>query len=595
MPTPRRQPLNKVGSVERSTPFSDFAGISMLALLSVRDIVLVELAELDFTPGLNVLTGETGAGKSILLDALGLACGARGTGRAGLRPGAAQGSAVSIFALEPGHPALGLIEESGLGGESSGEIVLRRMVAPDGRTRAFVNDQPVGIALAREIGAALLEVHGQADDRGLFDNATHRVLLDSSGGNIALAETVGAAHAEYAAAVRRLEDLKRSRAGAAEEIDFLTHASRELDQLAPEAGEEERLASERALLMNAGRIAEEVDTAVGFVTGDGGAELNLGSALRRLSRLSPEGREAASAAEAALEAAFAHTEEARRELESLAARLDVEPGRLEEAEERLFALRAAARKFNVPSEKLSELQAEFEAKLALLDSGENGIKAAEQDVSKTRAAFLEKAAQLSKARGKAAKSLEQAVAKELRPLKMGAARFRVGLTPLSEKEIGPNGTERVTFEVATVEGAAFGPLAKIASGGELSRFALALKVALAEASPPSVLVFDEIDRGVGGAVADAVGERLQRLAADTQILLVTHSPQVAARGNTHFRISRKGDQTLVEQLAEDARVEEIARMLAGAEITDEARAAAKRLLSEARGEAPSKKGRPARD
>jgi DNA repair protein RecN (Recombination protein N) len=565
----------------------------MLALLSVRDIVLVEQAELDFTSGLNVLTGETGAGKSILLDALGLACGARGTGRAGLRPGAAQGSAVSIFATDSGHPASSLIDKNGLNGEKFGEIILRRTVTPDGRTRAFVNDQPVGVTLAREIGAALLEVHGQADDRGLFDGATHRVLLDSYGGNNPLSESVSTLHANLSTAVRRLEDLQRARAGAAEETDFLTHATRELAQLAPETGEEERLASERALLMNASRIAEEVGTAIGFVNGDGGAELNLGSALRRLSRLSPEGRQAASAAETALEAAFAHTEEARRELESLAARLDVEPGRLEEAEERLFALRAAARKFNVPPEKLPELQAKFEAKLALLDSGESGIKAAEKDVSEARAAFLSQAATLSEAREKAAKLLEQAVAKELKPLKLGAARFRVALTRLSEEEAGPRGLERVTFEVATVEGAAFGPLAKIASGGELSRFALALKVVLAEASPPTVLVFDEIDRGVGGAVADAVGERLQRLAARTQVLLVTHSPQVAARGNTHFRISRKGDQTLVEQLSEEARVEEIARMLAGAEITNEARAAAKRLLAEARSETP-KQNRKAR-
>ncbi len=554
----------------------------MLALLSVRDIVLVEKAELDFTPGLNVLTGETGAGKSILLDALGLACGERGTGRAGSRPGAAQGSAVAIFETNSDHPASRLINENGLNGENIGEISLRRAVTADGRTRAFVNDQPVGVALAREIGGALLEVHGQADGRGLFDGATHRVLLDSYAGNSPFALSVRTAHANLSTTTRRLDELLRARAGAAEEIDFLTHATRELAQLAPELGEEERLAGERALLMNASRIAEEVGAAIGFVNGDGGAELNLGSALRRLSRLSPEGRQAASAAEGALEAAFAHTEEARRELESLAARLDVEPGRLEEAEERLFALRAAARKYNVSPEKLPELQAEFEEKLARLDSGDSEIKAAESDVTSARATFLKHAATLSKSRKKAAKLLEQAVAKELKPLKMGAARFRVALTEISEEEAGPHGLERVAFEVATVEGAAFGPLAKIASGGELSRFALALKVVLAQASPPSVLVFDEIDRGVGGAVANAVGERLQRLAAGTQVLLVTHSPQVAARGNTHFRISRKGDQTHVEQLSEDVRVEEIARMLAGAEITDEARAAAKRLLAEAR-------------
>jgi DNA repair protein RecN (Recombination protein N) len=561
----------------------------MLATLNVRDIVLVEEAELEFTPGLNVLTGETGAGKSILLDALGLACGKRGTGRSTLRPGAAQGSATAIFETGSDHPALNLVDENGLSSESEGELILRRSVIADGRTRAFINDQPVGVALVREIGSALLEVHGQSDDRGLFDGGTHRVLLDGYGEHQSLATEVVAHFAQLSAATRRHEEMLRSRAGAAAEIEFLTHSARELAQLAPEIGEEDRLASERALLMNASRIAEELSTAIGFVTGDGGAELSLGSALRRLSRLSPEGRQAVSAAEKALESAFAHTEEARRELESLAARLDAEPGRLDEAEERLFALRAAARKYNVVPEKLPELQAEFEAKLALLDVGEDGVKASEKDIARAREAYVSKAQILSEARETAASRLEQAVAKEFVPLKLGAARFRVALTRLGEADAGAHGLERVGFEIATVEGAEFGPLARIASGGELSRFALALKVVLAGASPSAVLVFDEIDRGVGGAVADAVGERLQRLAAETQVLLVTHSPQVAARGNTHFRISRKGDQTRVEQLSEAARVEEIARMLSGAEITGEARAAAKRLLSEASGEVSTSK------
>lgn len=563
----------------------------MLASLSVRDIVLVEKAELEFTPGLNVVTGETGAGKSILLDALGLACGERGTGRASIRPGAGQGAAVAVFQTPASHPAQGLADDNGLSGEIAGEMILRRVVAPDGRTRAYVNDQPVGITLAREIGSALLEVHGQADDRGLFDGATHRRLLDAYGGHLALAENVSALYAEHANALRRQAELVKARASATAEIDYLTYAVRELGQLAPEAGEEERLANERALLMNAGRIVEDIGAAIGFITGDGGAELNLGSALRRISRLSPEGRQAASAAETALEAAFAHTEEARRELESVAARLDAEPGRLEEVEERLFALRAAARKYDVAPENLADLQAQFEEKLSLLDSGDQAINAAMRDVERTREAYLKEAGTLSKARAAAAKKLELAVAKELAPLKLGAARFRVALIRVPESDAGATGLERVTFEVATVEGAGFGALAKIASGGELSRFALALKVALAEASPPAVLVFDEIDRGVGGAVADAVGERLQRLAANTQVLLVTHSPQVAARGNTHFRITRKADKTIVTQLSDEERVEEIARMLAGAEITTEARAAATRLLSEARSETPVRKKR----
>lgn len=561
----------------------------MLALLNVQDIVLVETAELKFTAGLNVITGETGAGKSILLDALGLACGKRGTGRAGLRPGSTQGSAIAIFETGSSHPALGLLEENGLVSENADELILRRSVSQEGRTRAFINDQPVGVALVHEIGAMLLEVHGQTDDRGLFDSTTHRVLLDAYGRHEKLAADVGKSYADLSVAMARHQELLHARASAATEIEFLTYATTELAQLAPKIGEEESLASERALLMNGSQIAEEISTVISFVTGDGGAELNLGSALRRLSRLNPEGRQAVKLAEAALEAAFAHTEEARRELESFAARLDVEPGRLDKTEERLFALRAAARKYNVAPEKLPELQEEFDAKLTLFDSDEGEIKTVENKVNQVRKAFLRQAALLSKGREKAAKRLEQAVAKELVPLKLGAARFHVALTSIPEAEAGAFGLERVGFEIATVEGATFGPLTKIASGGELSRFALALKVALAEASPPVVLVFDEIDRGVGGAVADAVGERLQRLAAGTQVLLVTHSPQVAARSDNHFRISRNGDEMRVEQLSEVARIEEIARMLAGAEITGEARAAAKRLLSEARSKAPKQK------
>jgi DNA repair protein RecN (Recombination protein N) len=564
----------------------------MLASLTVRDIVLIEKAELDFASGLTVLTGETGAGKSILLDALGLAAGNRGTGRAALRPGAGQGASIAIFEPQRDHPSRLLLAENGLD-VGGGEIILRRVVSSDGRTRAFVNDQPVSVTLARDIGSALLEIHGQADDRGLFDAGTHRALLDAAGGHGDLVRQTAELHGLHAAAAARCDEIKRLRASAAAEIDFLTYAVRELGQLAPEEGEEERLASERALLMNASRIAEDLGAALDFLSGDGGAELSLASALRRISRMNPEGRKLAAAAETALESAVAQAEEARRELEHAASRLEAEPGRLEEVEERLFALRAAARKYNVPADRLAALRTEFEGKLALLDTGEEGIRAAGREAARTREAWLSVAHMLSAARRDAAGKLEQRVARELAPLKMAASRFRVALTAIEESEAGANGLERVRFEVATVEGAGFGPLARIASGGELSRFALALKLALAEASPPAVLVFDEIDRGVGGAVADAVGERLQRLAAVTQVLLVTHSPQVAARGNTHFRITRRGDTTKVEPLAAEERVEEIARMLAGASVTGEARAAARRLLDEAhtRPASPKKRAR----
>jgi DNA repair protein RecN (Recombination protein N) len=494
---------------------------------------------------------------------------------------------VAIFALDAGHPAWAMLADNDLAADDTGEILLRRTVTADGRTRAFVNDSPVGVQLAREMGAALLEVHGQADDRGLFDAATHRVLLDAFGGHGALAVAVAERYRAYAAADARVEELKRAAASAVAEIEYLTHAAKELRELAPEAGEEAALASTRALLMQGERLAQEISAAAEFVSGDAGAEVGLAAALRRLSRLPVEGREAAQAAEQALDSALALTQEAKAELQSLLARLDVEPGKLEQVEERLFALRAAARKYNVPADGLMALQTEFETKLALLDGGGVSIGAAEAERTRAHAAYRDEAEALSKARAAAAKRLELAVAKELEPLKLGGARFRVMLHPASEES--PHGKERIAFEIATVEGAAYGDLAKIASGGELARFALALKVALSEASPPAVLVFDEVDRGVGGAVAAAVGERLQLLARTTQVLLVTHSPQVAARAAKHFRISRNRDATRVEELEPEARVEEIARMLAGAAVTEEARAAARRLLAEAQEQAPRKK------
>ena len=560
----------------------------MLASLTVRDIVLIERAELHFGAGLNVLTGETGAGKSILLDALGLAAGERAQGRVAIRAGAEQGAAVAIFDIAPKHPVRSLLSSNGL--EDGAEIILRRTVSSDGRSRAFINDQPVGVQLAREIGGLLLEVHGQADDRGLFDSATHRQLLDAFAAHLPLAEDVARLSAAVTGAAKRLSELKIAREAAAREIDYLAHAAKELKELAPEPGEEAGLASTRALLMNSGRLAEDIAAAVEFLSGDGGAEVRLAGALRRLSRLPPEGKGLIGPAFAVLESGLAQAEEGRRELESLLSRLEFEPGRLEQVEERLFGLRAAARKFGVKADSLADLRKEFESKLALLDAGGQSIASAEQELAQTQSAYGEKAKALSAARATAARRLEAAVEKELGPLKLGAARFRVSLQPTGD-DAGPGGLERVLFEIATLENAPFGSLSKIASGGELARFALALKVALAEASPPAVLVFDEVDRGVGGAVAAAVGERLQRLARTTQVLLVTHSPQVAARASRHFRITRKGDATRVTELDDGERVEEIARMLAGAMVTEEARAAAKRLLAEAEPVRPSAKKR----
>jgi DNA repair protein RecN (Recombination protein N) len=558
----------------------------MLATLKIRDLVLIEDVALDFAPGLNVLTGETGAGKSILLDALGLAAGARAGGRSTVRTGAQQGSAVTIFDLAPKHSALGVLEANGIPGE--GEVILRRAITADGRTRAFVNDEPVGVGLLRDLGGMLVEIHGQSDDRGLFDTSTHRHILDVFGGNEELTIGVASRFAEYESTRAKLDELRKAAAAAAADADFVRHAADELSALAPEAGEEARLAAERAMLMNASKIAEDISAAVDLLAGERGAESSLAGALKKLSRTNEEARKAAFAAEAALEQAFAQAEEARRDLEGLLSRLDSDSSELERKEDRLFALRAAARKYGVPADDLPRVAAEFQAKLDSLAGGGTSLKSAEGDVARTRAAFLDVARKLTAARKAAAKKLEGAVASELIPLKLAHAKFRVALEPLADDAATANGLERVAFEVATVESAPFGPLTKIASGGELARFSLALKVALSETSPPAVLVFDEVDRGVGGAVADAVGERLQRLARTTQVLLVTHAPQVAARADRHFRITRKGDRTRVDMLGDDARGEEIARMLSGASVTDEARAAARRLMNEA---APQKKTR----
>jgi DNA repair protein RecN (Recombination protein N) len=551
----------------------------MLATLKIRDLVLIEDVALDFAPGLNVLTGETGAGKSILLDALGLAAGARAGGRSSVRNGASQGSSVAIFELAKKHAAFAVLDENGI--PADGEVILRRAITEDGRTRAFVNDEAVGVGLLRDLGGMLVEIHGQSDDRGLFDNATHRRVLDAFGGHEALAGEVAQLFAVFEQARAHLEDLRKAAAAAAADEDFIRHAANELSALSPESGEEAKLAAERALLMNASKIAEEVSGAAELLGGERGAEASLAGALKRLSRMNEAARNASAAASAALEQAFAQTEEARRELEQLLSRLDVDGSDLERKEDRLHALRAAARKYGVQPDELPRVFAEFQVKLDSISGDGTGLKTAEAAAAKAKSAFLEKAQKLSAARKTAARKLEGTVVSELIPLKLAHAKFRVALEPAADDTLSAHGLERVAFEVATIEGAAFGSLTKIASGGELARFSLALKVALSEASPPAALVFDEVDRGVGGAVADAVGERLQRLSKSTQVLLVTHAPQVAARADRHFRITRKGDRTRVDLLSDAERAEEIARMLSGAAITDEARAAAKRLLSEA--------------
>ena len=561
----------------------------MLAALTIRDIVLIEQAALEFAAGLNVLTGETGAGKSILLDSLGLAAGGRG--RAGVRPGAAQGSATAVFDPPPGHAARALLAQQEIASDADGgsEIVLRRTLAADGRSRAFINDQAVGVGLLKDLGGLLLEVHGQQDDRGLFDTATHRALLDGFGGLASQADAVAALFAKWDGARQALTELRALAEKAQADADYVRAAAAELSDFAPQPGEEEKLAAERTLMMNATRIAEDVSAACEALAGERGAEAGLSQALKKLSRLKEEARRLTAPAESALEQAYALAEEARRELDGLMSRLDSDGGALERAEERLFALRALARKYGVTPEGLPALSDEFTAKQDALADGGGQINRAQAAVAAAREAYLVTARKLSKAREQAARRLEAAVALELAPLKLGHAKFRVALTVLDDEAGTANGLERIAFEVATLEGAGFGSLTKIASGGELARFSLALKVALAQTAPPVAMVFDEVDRGVGGAVADAVGERLQRLAETTQVLLVTHSPQVAARAARHFRITRIRDKTRIELLDDDQRLEEIARMLSGANVTDEARAAARRLVAEA--SAPPKKQR----
>jgi DNA repair protein RecN (Recombination protein N) len=550
----------------------------MLATLKIRDLVLIEDVALEFSGGLNVLTGETGAGKSILLDALGLATGARAGARSSVRSGATQGSATAIFDLPRGHEARHVVASNGFAVE--GEIILRRTLAGDGRTRAFLNDEPIGVALLRDLGSDLVEIHGQTDDRGLFDSATHRRLLDAFGGHQTLADDVAACWQTLERLRSEADDLRSAAQAAARETEFLRHAVDELSALAPQEGEDERLAGERALLMNANRIAEDVSFVIESLSGDRGAETALAAALKRLSRLYPEARARVKTAETGLDQAFALTEEARRELDSMLSQLELDSGLLEKKEERLFALRAAARKHAVRPDELPKLLQECEAKLEIVSGSDETLKRLLAEVARAGDAYLAAARKLTSARETAAAQLQAAVARELGPLKLAHAKFRVALEALADGG-NANGLERGSFEVATIESAAFGPLAKIASGGELARFSLALKVALAEASPPAALVFDEVDRGVGGAVADAVGERLQRLARNTQVLLVTHSPQVAARAERHFLITRARDRTRVELLSDEERVEEVARMLAGASVTGEARAAACRLLAEA--------------
>ncbi|HYD11582.1 MAG TPA: DNA repair protein RecN [Allosphingosinicella sp.] len=550
----------------------------MLTRLSIRDVVLIDLLELEFGPGLGVLTGETGAGKSILLDALGLALGMRAD--SGLvRAGQTQAAVSVAFEIAPEHPAWAALEENGLAWEPGEPLVIRRIVRADGGSRAFVNDQAVSAGLVRELGAGLVEIHGQHDDRGLLNPRGHRALLDGFG-----RVDTGAAAAAWAAvqaAEARLAEARAAHETAERDREWLAHAVEELDRAAPRQGEEEALAGLRATMQAGARLGDELATIVALIQGSEGGLARLRQAARRLDRIAPE-HAALAEALSALDRAVIEAAEAEDALVKAQTALAFDPQRLEEAETRLFDLRALARKHRVEADALPALREELRAKLHAIEAGGEQIAALEAELASARGAYDAAAAILTEERAMAAGKLDAAVAGELAPLKLGAARFRTVLGPA---EPGALGRDRVEFEVSTNPGASFGPLVRIASGGELSRFILALKVALAEQGGATTMIFDEIDRGVGGAVASAVGERLHRLAASGQVLVVTHSPQVAARGATHLLIEKSHDglvtRTGVHRLDEARRREEIARMLSGAEITDEARAQAERLLEAA--------------
>ena len=555
----------------------------MLVRLSIRDIVLIEKLDLDFNKGLVVLTGETGAGKSILLDAFALALGGRGDATL-VRQGQEQGQVTAVFDLATKHPARALLKEQGI--DPDEELILRRVQTADGKTRAFINDQPVSVQVLKSLGAMLVEIHGQHDDRALVDPATHRRLLDAYAGLDDDAERVARFWDARRTAVEAVESHRAEVERAQREADYLRHAVGELTKLAPEEGEETALAGRRTAMMQAEKIAGDLQDAYESVAGNASPVPSFSAAIRRLERRSAQAPALTDPAIKALDQALNSIEEARVHLEAALRAADYDPTELEHIEERLFALRAAGRKYNMPVDRLALLAEKYASDLALIDAGAEKLAVLERVAAETEARFRDAAAALSSARVKAAAKLDKAVNVEIKPLKLERAVFSTSI--MSDKDAaGRHGFDRVEFWVQTNPGTRPGPLMKVASGGELARFLLALKVVLADKGSAPTLIFDEIDTGVGGAVADAIGLRLAKLAARVQAIAVTHAPQVAARASRHYVIAKdaldKGKRvaTRVNEVATERRREEIARMLAGAEITDEARAAAERLIKAA--------------
>ncbi len=553
----------------------------MLLGLTIRDIVLIDRLDLAFHKGLCVLTGETGAGKSILLDALGLALGMRS--ESGLvRHGANQAAITAEFSLSANHPAAALLAEQGI--DNEGSLVLRRLIGADGRSRAFVNDQPVSIGLLKQLGETVVEIQGQFEQRGLLDPTTHRETLDAYGGYRPEMAATAAAWRAWRAAREAREAAEGLLATARSDEDYLRHALAELDQLDPRPGEETELAETRTTLMHREKLMEGLNAALHeLARGEHGAERGLHGAARHLERLREKAGGRLDPAMAALERASVEAREAIDQIEALSRELNSGTSDLDRIEERLFALRALARKHGISVDDLAPLRSGIAGKIEALDGSGGDLKRLKHQEGEARETYLATSQKLEKLRQAAAAKLDKAVTRELAPLKLDKARFATVVTTAEERDWGETGRNRIHFEVATNPGAPPGPLAKIASGGELSRFMLALKVVLARTSPVPTLVFDEVDSGIGGAVAAAVGERLQRLGDELQVLVVTHSPQVAAKGAHHWRVAKRQaaaqTTTHVEELAPEERREEIARMLSGSIVTAEARAAAESLIA----------------
>ena len=551
----------------------------MLQSLSIRDIVLIEALDLEFGPGLTVLTGETGAGKSILLDSLGLALGNRAD--SGLvRQDTEKAQVTASFAPPDADSKLaGLLAENDIAIESGEPLIIKRSVKADGGSRAFINDQPCSATLLRAVGGQLIEIHGQHDDRGLINAKGHRALLDAFAG--VDGGLVSDAYDAWQAAKLALEQAKQDFEAAEQDRDYLEHSVAELAKFAPQPGEEQELALDRATMMKGEKLTGDLEAIRSAFDGSEGGLASLRAAARRLDRIAEDHPLLKEALEA-LDRSIIDASEAEEKLNDAADALSFDPQRLDDMETRLFDLRGLARKHRVEPDQLAELLNDLQAKLSAISDGGRTLEELEASLAKSKAAYVAAADKLRGQRSKAAKALDKAVAGELAPLKLDAARFQTLLEELPEEHWNKSGMDRIEFLISTNPGAPLAPLGKIASGGELSRFILALKVALAEEYGLKSIIFDEVDRGVGGAVASAIGDRLSRLSKGAQLLVVTHSPQVASKGDAHMLINKSLSGTVsrtdVRALDAEGRRQEIARMLSGADVTDEARAQADRLL-----------------